>query len=59
MPDANPSSLMGKLRALGMGDAELVRVFRTFNAVAPAFRRAAETVGAAPAVTEVHHDPPQ
>jgi coenzyme F420-reducing hydrogenase gamma subunit len=44
--DPNPDSLIGKLRALGMADVDIGRVFRTFNAAAPGFARAAESVEA-------------
>jgi len=38
----NASSLAGKLGELGMAPSAVVRVFRTFNALAPAFREAAD-----------------
>ncbi|MCI4340121.1 MAG: oxidoreductase, partial [Thermoplasmata archaeon] len=41
----NTSSLTRQLRVLRMPDDDVRRVFRTFNANAPAFRRASEAVG--------------
>jgi sulfhydrogenase subunit delta len=38
----NTASLTGQLRTLGMGNDDLVRVFRTFNAAAEPFRRQSE-----------------
>ncbi|MDR5684308.1 MAG: oxidoreductase [Armatimonadota bacterium] len=43
METPNTASLATWLGRLGMADASLVRVFRTFNAGAPAFRAAAES----------------
>jgi coenzyme F420-reducing hydrogenase gamma subunit len=40
METPNTESLSRRLRALGMSDPALVRVFRTFNAAAPAFEEA-------------------
>lgn len=42
MESPNPPSLNRRLRELGMGTAELVRVHRTFNATEEHFRQAAE-----------------
>ncbi len=39
----NPAGLRGSLRALGMNDQDLVRVYRTFNSNAGAFREESET----------------
>jgi len=44
METPNTASLSRQLRSLGMSDPELVRVFRTFNANAAAFKEAS-TVG--------------
>jgi coenzyme F420-reducing hydrogenase gamma subunit len=41
MPGANTQGLEAALRAAGMGDAELARVYRTFNTGAPEFATAA------------------
>ena len=41
MEAPNPAALTRRLRELGMGERGLERVFRTFNAEAPAFRQAA------------------
>lgn len=38
----NTASVAGRLRALGMSDPEVMRVFRTFTAAAEPFRREAE-----------------
>jgi coenzyme F420-reducing hydrogenase gamma subunit len=38
MESPNTASVVGRLRELGVGDPALVRVFRTYNANAPAFR---------------------
>jgi hypothetical protein len=40
METPNTESLSLRLRQLGMSDPALVRVFRTFNAAAPAFEEA-------------------
>jgi hypothetical protein len=40
METPNTVALSHRLRALGMSDPALVRVFRTFNADAPAFKEA-------------------
>jgi hypothetical protein len=40
METPNTVSLSKRLRVLGMSDPALVRVFRTFNAKAPAFEEA-------------------
>jgi Fe2+ transport system protein FeoA len=40
METPNTEALSRRLRELGMSDPALVRVFRTFNANAPAFREA-------------------
>jgi coenzyme F420-reducing hydrogenase gamma subunit len=42
METPNTPSLVNGLRELGMSDGDLVRVFRTFNANAPAFREESE-----------------
>jgi coenzyme F420-reducing hydrogenase gamma subunit len=42
MATPNPDSLMATLRATGMSTEDIQRVFRTFNAAAPAFADAAE-----------------
>jgi sulfhydrogenase subunit delta len=44
MEQPNAASLTERLRRLGMSDADLVRVYRTFNAGAEAFRRAGDAV---------------
>ncbi len=44
--NTNIDSLTSALRATGMQDRDLVRVFRTFNAWSPAFRAAGEKVAA-------------
>jgi hypothetical protein len=41
MPGANTRALEPALRAAGMDDAELARVYRTFNTGAPEFAAAA------------------
>ncbi|HET8657733.1 MAG TPA: hypothetical protein VFM55_01905, partial [Micromonosporaceae bacterium] len=42
--EPNPASLIARLRELGMSRTDLARVFRTFNAAAPASAAAAELV---------------
>ena len=42
MESPNASSLDDLVRKLEMDDVDLVRVYRTFNAGAPAFRRESE-----------------
>lgn len=42
METPNTAALAGALRAAGMSDTNVLRVFRTFNANAPAFRRESE-----------------
>jgi coenzyme F420-reducing hydrogenase gamma subunit len=42
----NTDGLAPALRAAGMGDPEIARIYSTFNAAAAAFRRAARTHGA-------------
>lgn len=46
---ANSAGLTERLLALGMSPADVVRVYRTFNAAAPAFRAESERVAAAAA----------
>ena len=46
---AQTEALAPALRAAGMGERDLARVFRTFNAAAPAFQRAAQAHGKPPA----------
>ncbi len=46
---ANAAGLTERLLALGMSPADVVRVYRTFNAAAPAFRAESERVAAAAA----------
>jgi coenzyme F420-reducing hydrogenase gamma subunit len=43
METPNTSSLSGALRAAGVTERDIVRVFRTFNANAPAFREESES----------------
>jgi hypothetical protein len=43
METPNTASLSSWWKHLGVKDADLVRVFRTFNANAPEFREASET----------------
>ena len=47
-PQATPNtaSLIGELKVLGMAPPAVQRLFRTFNANAPAFRAASESVAA-------------
>jgi sulfhydrogenase subunit delta len=45
MDSPNTDSLIKNLGYLGMPPAEIRRVFRTYNAAAPAFRAAADSVG--------------
>ena len=45
MESPNTLSLSKQLRVLGMSDPQLVRVFRTFNANAPAFKEASNVDG--------------
>jgi hypothetical protein len=42
METPNTGSLAGWWRRLGVGETDLVRVFRTFNAAAPSFRKESE-----------------
>ena len=42
----NASSLSSRLRELGLGPEDLLRVYRTFNAAAPAFQAASEAARA-------------
>jgi hypothetical protein len=45
METPNTAALSKRLRALGMSDPSLVRVFRTFNANAPEFKEASAVDG--------------
>lgn len=40
----NPDAMTAQLRGLGVGDRDVVRLYRTFNAWSPAFREAGEAV---------------
>ncbi|MBS0517963.1 MAG: oxidoreductase [Proteobacteria bacterium] len=42
METPNPTSLTHRMKALGMGQKEVQRVYRTFNADAPVFRKESE-----------------
>jgi len=42
MESPNPPSLGERMEALGMDQADIVRIFRTFNAYAPAFKEGSE-----------------
>ena len=42
----NPAALTGSIRALGMNDRDIQRIYRTFNADAPAFREESKRHGA-------------
>jgi sulfhydrogenase subunit delta len=42
----NPAALTGAIRALGMNDRDIQRIYRTFNADAPAFREESKRHGA-------------
>ncbi len=45
MESANPEALSAWMRKLDLDDADLVRVYRTFNASAPEFQRESERHG--------------
>lgn len=50
----NTASMAGRLRALGMSEPEVMRVFRTFNAASEPFRRESERHERRPEESERH-----